>query len=159
MTDHDFSTTFTVDQSPETVFAAINNVRGWWSENIKGSTDTLGEEYDYGFRDIHRCKIKVTALVPGKRVAWRVLENYFNFTEDETEWTNTEIFFDISRNGDKTEVRFTHQGLVPDYECYDICRDGWGTYINGSLKSLIATGKGTPNEGEALTGSERALVR
>jgi hypothetical protein len=30
-------------------------------------------------------------------------------------------------------------------ECYDPCSNAWGTYINGSLRSLIATGKGQPN--------------
>jgi hypothetical protein len=158
MTDSNFTTTFTVDQAPEAAFAAINNVRGWWSEEIKGRTDRLGEDFDYHYRDIHRCKIKVTELIPGRKVAWRVLENYFSFTEDKTEWTGTQIIFDIAGKGDKTEVRFTHQGLVPDYECYDICSDGWGTYINGSLRSLIATGKGQPNVGQPMTESERALV-
>ena len=60
--------------------------------------------------------------------------------------------------GDETEVRFTHVGLVPDDQCYDACSDGWGTYINGSLKDLIVVGKGHPNVGEAITGSEQSLA-
>lgn len=159
MPDHSFTTAFTVDQSPETVFAAINNVRGWWSEDIDGRTDQAGKAYDYRYKDLHRCKIEVSELVPAKKVVWRVLENYFSFTEDETEWTATEIVFDISEKGAKTEIRFTHQGLVPAYECYDICADGWRTYINGSLRNLITTGKGDPNLGKPKTESERALAR
>ena len=95
--------------------------------------------------------MKITELVPGKKVVWRVLDNYFNFTKDKTEWTGTDIIFDISKKGDKTEVRFTHQGLVPEYECYDACSDGWGTYINSSLRDLIAKGKGQPNVGQPMT--------
>ena len=153
-----FTTTFTVDQAPQAAFAAITNVRGWWSEEISGPTDKAGEVFDYRYRDLHRCKIKVTELIPGKKVAWRVLENFFSFTEDKTEWTGTDMLFDIAEKDGKTEIRFTHQGLVPDYECYDVCSDGWSTYINGSLKSLIASGKGHPNLGEPMTDSERALV-
>ncbi|CAN7487107.1 SRPBCC domain-containing protein [Mesorhizobium amorphae] len=158
MTNRNFTTAFTVDQTPEAAFAAINNVRGWWSEEIQGRTDKSGEDFDYHYSDLHRCKIAVTELVAGKKVAWRVLDNYFSFTEDKTEWTGTEMIFDISGKDGKTEVRFTHQGLVPDYECYDACSDGWRTYINGSLRSLIATGKGHPNVGDPMTDSERTLV-
>ena len=155
--DRDFTIRFTVDQTPEEVFAAINNVRGWWSDSIEGDTDRLGAEFYYHFKDIHRCRIKIVELVPDQKVVWHVLENYFNFTQDKTEWTDTRIRFEISRAGDKTELIFTHIGLVPLYECYEVCSDGWSTYINGSLRSLITTGKGQPNVGEAITDSEQAL--
>jgi hypothetical protein len=158
MKDHNFTIAFTVNQTPEAAFAAINNVRGLWSEDIEGRTDKLGSEFNYHFRDIHRCTMKITELIPGKKVVWRVLDNYFNFTKDTTEWTGTDIIFDVSKRGDKTEVRFTHQGLVPEYECYDACSDGWSTYIKGSLRDLIRKGKGQPNVGEPMTDHERELA-
>lgn len=45
----------------------------------------------------------------------------------------------------RTEVRFTHEGLVPEVECYDVCWVAWGGYVTGSLHDLITTGKGQPN--------------
>ena len=147
--DYNFFTTFTVDQTPEEAFEAINNVRGWWSEEIEGRTDELGE-FNYHYQDIHRCTLKITELVPGKKVVWRVVDNYFNFIQDKSEWKDTDIVFEIAQKGDKTEVRFTHVGLVPAYECYGVCSDAWGTYINGSLRNLITTGKGQPNQNEQI---------
>ena len=44
-----FSSVFTVDRSPEVVFAALNNVRGWWSANIEGETDKLGDEFTHRY--------------------------------------------------------------------------------------------------------------
>src|ERR1035441_4083172 len=51
--DPNFTTTISVDQSPEEAFAAINNVRGWWGENIEGSTANLGDEWTYRYKDMH----------------------------------------------------------------------------------------------------------
>jgi hypothetical protein len=148
MSNRGVTTSFTVDKTPEEAFKAIKNIRGWWSEEIEGPTDKVGDAFDYHYKDVHRCTMKMTEAVSGKRVAWFVTDNHFSFTEDKTEWKGTQIVFDIARKGDKTEVRFTHLGLVPEYECFEMCSTSWGSYINGSLKSLIATGKGHPNQKE-----------
>jgi hypothetical protein len=141
----DFTTTILVDQNSKQAFDAINNVRGWWSEEIEGSTDKLNEEFTYHFEDIHRCRIKLIEFVPAKKVVWLVMDNYFKFTKDKTEWTGTKIIFEISSKDQKTEIRFTHQGLVPEYECYEICQNAWTQYIQQSLYNLITKGKGQPN--------------
>jgi hypothetical protein len=158
MTTPDFTTTILVDQTPKQVFDAINNVRGWWSEEIEGSTNKLNDEFKYHYEDVHRCKMKITELVPGKKVIWLVLDNYFKFTKDKSEWTGTKIIFEIAEKDDKTQMRFTHQGLVPEYECYDICRNSWTNYIQNSLRNLISTGKGQPNsKGNPRTEDEKRL--
>lgn len=157
MTHDNYTTSFVVPQTPEAVFEAVNDVRGWWSEDVTGDTDRAGSTFHYRFRDIHRAEIRITDLVPGKRVAWHVVRNHFNFTEDKSEWTGTDIVFDIEPVDGGTRLRFTHIGLVPDYECFEVCSNGWGTYIAGSLKALITTGTGNPNKGEPLNESEEAL--
>ena len=85
-------------------------------------------------------------MIPGKKVVWLVLDNYLNFTKDKREWKGTKIVFDISQNGNQTLLRFSHEGLVPAYECFDICANAWTKYIQQSLYSLITTGKGLPNK-------------
>jgi hypothetical protein len=73
------------------------------------------------------------------------MDNYFDFVKDLSEWKGTRMIFEIGKKDAQTEIRFTHQGLVPDYECYDVCHKAWSYYINSSLLSLISTGKGGPN--------------
>jgi hypothetical protein len=148
MSDQDFSATITVDQTPEEAIVAIKNVRGWWSEQIEGSADKVGDEFTYRYKDVHSCKMKLIEINPQKRVAWLVVDNYFNFTKDKSEWKGTKIVFDVSRKDNVTEIRFTHEGLVPEYECFSICSKAWGSYINGSLRKLTRTGKGQPNPKE-----------
>jgi Activator of Hsp90 ATPase homolog 1-like protein len=139
-----YTTTITVDQTPEEAFAAINNVRGWWTGDpgVEGSTDKLGDEFTYRYEDVHYSKQKITELVPGKKVVWLISDARLNFAKDKTEWKGTKITFEISKKGNQTEIRFTHVGLVPQFECFDSCSDAWGSYINGSLRKLITTGKG-----------------
>ena len=148
MKTQDYTTTFLVDQSPQEVFAAINNVRGWWSGEIDGDTDKPGAEFTYRYQDMHRSRQRITEFVPGKKVVWRVLDSYLAFVDDKEEWNDTEISFEISKQGTKTEVRFSHHGLVPQGECYEMCSTAWGSYINGSLKNLITGGEGRPNPKE-----------
>jgi hypothetical protein len=136
-----FTTTISVDQNPEETFAAINDVRGWWSGEIEGNTNKLGAEFTYRYKDVHRSQQKITEFVPGKRVVWQVLDSQLSFVKDQSEWTGTEIVFEISEKSGKTEVRFTHADLVPEYECFDSCSNAWGTLVNDNLRMLIATGE------------------
>ena len=148
MNTNDFNTTIWVDRPPKEVFDAINNVRGWWSGEIEGGTEKLNDEFLYHYKDVHICKMKLVEVVPNKRVVWLVLENYFNFIKDQSEWKGTKIIFEINEIDGKTQLHFTHQGLVPQYECYNVCEDAWSKYIRQSLRDLIATGKGQPNPKE-----------
>jgi len=145
MDTQSFTTSFTVDQSPAQIFAAITDVRGWWSGEIVGRTDKLGEEFTYRYQDLHRSRQKITELVPGKKVVWRVLDSEINFVKDKTEWNGTEIVFEIGTKNGQSELRFTHVGLAPRIQCYGKCAGAWGFYINESLRNLITSGKGEPN--------------
>lgn len=146
MNSQNFTATFTVDQTPDQAFAAINNVRGWWSGDITGSTDKLGAEFTYRYKDVHYSKHKITEFIPGRKIVWLVLDSHLSFVEDKTEWNGTTITFEISEKGGQTEVRFTHLGLVPDIECFNGCSNAWNSCINSSLRNLITTGKGQPNQ-------------
>ncbi len=138
--------TFAVDQTPEQAFAAINNVRGWWSGDIQGDTDRLGSEFTYRNKDIHRSTQRITELTPSRRVVWQVLDSDLTFLKQRDEWNGTKIVFEVAKKNGKTEVKFTHEGLVPDHECFDVCSNAWGFYISDSLRKLIATGAGQPNK-------------
>jgi hypothetical protein len=145
MTIQSYTTSYSVDQSSAEVFSAINDVRGWWSGEIEGDTDSLGEEFTYRYEDIHYSKQKITEFVPNEKIVWHIVDSYLKFVDDQSEWNDTEVIFDVSTSGDQTVVTFTHQGLVPAFECFDACSNAWGFYINESLRNLIVTGKGDPN--------------
>lgn len=146
MTDESFTIAFTVPQTPAQAFAAIQNVRGWWSEGVEGDTARLGDEFAYRFKDLHRSRHALTEVIPGEKMVWRVLDAELTFVNDRDEWRGTEMVFDIARKDDQTEVRFTHRGLRPAFECYGACSGAWGRYVGKSLKALIETGRGAPDK-------------
>ncbi|MFY9716720.1 MAG: SRPBCC domain-containing protein [Thermoplasmata archaeon] len=143
-----FSVAYTVSQTPEVVFSAVNDVRGWWTgePGVKGATDKLGAEWTYRFKDLHYTKQRIIEFVPGKKVVWLVLDSKLSFVKDQTEWNGSKITFEIAKRGDKTELRFTHVGLVPEVECYGDCSSAWGYYVKGPLRALISK-KGKPPAG------------
>ena len=158
METSDFTSVLLVDQTPDQAFNAITNVRGWWSEEIEGNAEKLNDEFTYHYEDVHYCQIKLIEVIPNQKVVWFVKYNYFKFTKDRSEWTGTKMSFEISEKDNKTEIRVTHHGLVPEFECYDICSNAWTQYIQQSLKNLITTGKGQPNAtGKPTTDDEKRL--
>lgn len=142
MTTSDFTTTLWVDQTAKEVFTAINNVAGWWQGEIEGSTKELNDEFTYQMEGFHFSKQKIVELIPFQKVVWLVTESKLTFTKDQSEWTGTKICFEISESNNKTEIRFTHIGLAPKFECYGGCSGAWTDLIHKSLFSLITTGKG-----------------
>ena len=143
MAASNYTTTILVDNPAKEVFDAINNVSGWWQGEIEGNTHQLNDEFTYQMEDIHFSKQRLVEVVPNEKVVWLVTDSKLSFTKDKSEWTGTKIIFEISETNNKTQIRFTHLGLVPEIECFTDCSNGWGQLVQKSLYSLITTGKGT----------------
>lgn len=144
MVTKDFTMTIIFDQSAKEVFNAINNVSGWWNDKARGNSKELDDEFETRFGDVHYSKQKLVEVVPDKKVVWLVTDSKLNFLNNKKEWTGTKIIFNISREANKTLLRFTHTGLKPEIECYDACSIAWGQYLQYSLACLITKGKGQP---------------
>lgn len=144
MPDNSLTIEIVVPNTPEQVFAAVTNVRGWWSEDVDGETTDVGDEFTFTDHVEHWCRFRLTEVTPARRVVWQVLDSRLDFVENRTEWTGTQVIFEITGTSDGTRLQFTHDGLRPTVECYKECSRGWDFYINQSLKSLITAGAGQP---------------
>ena len=156
MKKQNYNVSITVNATAQEAFKSINNVTKWWTENLEGSSQKLNDEFTVQFGDVHYSKQKLVEVVPGKKVVWLVTDSKLNFLKDKQEWTNTKISFELSKLDDRTQIHFTHMGLVPEIECFDACSNAWSQYIQGSLLNLITTGKGQPNPIEEIVNEAAA---
>lgn len=74
-----------------------------------------------------------------------MLDASLTFVKNKDEWKGSDIIFEIAKKDDKTDLRFTHKGLMWEFECYDACSNAWNMLVNGNLRNLIITGKNQPS--------------
>jgi uncharacterized protein YndB with AHSA1/START domain len=124
--------------SPAEVYPALTTVEGlagWWTDDTRGDSEVGGVlqfRFPPGGFDM-----EVTELVPGKRVAWRVVDG-------PEEWVGTTVTWDLKQEDEYTIVLFAHQGWREPVEFMYHCSTKWGTFLM-SLKALVETGKGAPS--------------
>jgi uncharacterized protein YndB with AHSA1/START domain len=139
-----FKATIEVSKSPQDVFKSItNDVAKWWGgKDLEGSSKQLNDEFIISHPGAHYSKQKLVDIVPDERVVWLVTDStLYWLKKDQHEWTNSKMIFEITAKGDKTILHFTHEGLVPEKECYAMCEQGWNTVIKDYLFNFITTDK------------------
>jgi hypothetical protein len=142
MKNKNYMATIEVASSPQDVFNHINDVTKWWSKDFEGSSTKLNDEFVICHPDRHYSKQKLIEVIPDKKVVWLVTESKLNWLEkNKYEWTNTKMIFEITTKGDKTLLHFTHEGLVPEKECYAMCEQGWNMVIKERLYNFMTNTK------------------
>ena len=146
MEKQNYTAIIEVKATAEKAFKSINNVSEWWSENLEGWSHKLNDVFTIHFSENNFVTHKIVDFVAGKKVVWQVTDCYLEWLADKKEWQNTKMSFEISTKDNSTQINFTHIGLVPEVECYDMCVKGWDQYVKGSLFKLITEGNGEPQK-------------
>jgi hypothetical protein len=89
-------------------------------------------------------KVKIAEIIPDKKVVWDVIDSYQGWHNDHTEWVGTKIVWEVFPQKDGTEVKMTHVGLVPEFECFDTCSQGWDYLMLKSLSKFLTENAGLP---------------
>ncbi|HEV8283172.1 MAG TPA: SRPBCC domain-containing protein [Chitinophagaceae bacterium] len=144
MEKKNFTATIELAKSSQDVFKAItDDVAKWWGgKDLEGNSTRLNDEFVIHHRGAHYSKQKLVEVIPDKKVVWLVTESELSWLEkDKHEWTDTKMIFEITTKGDKTLLHFTHEGLVPEKECYAMCEQGWNMVIKEWLFNFMTNGK------------------
>ena len=134
--------------SVDQVYKALSTREGgfaWRTTNTQGDGNKVGGVLKFTFSsggaEIGGFDMKVLELQPAKRVLWEVIAR-------PTEWIGTKVSFDLKQSCEHAIVLFKHQGWKEPVEFMHHCSTKWAMYLM-SLKSLIETGKGSPNPRDA----------
>ncbi|PWT73469.1 MAG: ATPase [Bacteroidetes bacterium] len=143
MKQQDYTATIEVNGDTKEAFQKISKVDEWWAKTFKGKALQKGDHFRVEFGDT-TVDFDIKEAVPDKKIIWHVSDCYLPFLNDKTEWTGTEVVWEISPKNRHTEIKMTHVGLSPDAECFEVCQQGWNKHIKSSLVNLINENKGMP---------------
>ncbi len=147
MPEQGYSTEMLVSAKPEFVYNAITKeIDKWWTE-LSNKALQVGEQLTVKFGKTTSWVMTVSEASPNQSLAWKVIEANHDLESISTkdEWKGTSIKWKIEKNGSGSKITFTHEGLIPALECYEICEGGWGYFLE-SLKNYLETGKGNPHK-------------
>src|SRR5215467_4494923 len=144
MKQDNYHASITTGMRAAEAFKNINNVSAWWTKSLEGSSEKLNDVFTVRWGETF-VTFRIDEVVPGKKVVWFVTDCNIQGLNDKKEWKGTKIDWDISQKNGSTQIDFTHVGLVPGIECYDMCEKGWTFFITESLAKLIDEGKGRPD--------------
>ncbi|HET9850554.1 MAG TPA: SRPBCC domain-containing protein [Candidatus Saccharimonadales bacterium] len=144
MSSDSYSQIIKTSAVPSVVIDRISQVSEWWGRNFEGEATEVGNEFTVRFQNGDMYKIKVAEIVPNRKVVWNVITAHQTWVKDPAEWVGTKIIWEVKEVPGGTEVHFTHEGLVPQLECFDQCAQGWAYLMNPSFMELLNTGKGRP---------------
>ena len=145
MSNQDYNAVITVNKTAKEALNSINKVKDWWIANTEGSAQNLNDVFTIHFSGDSFVTFKVVEFEAGKKAVWLVTDCYLPWFKDKAEWTNTKTNWELTEQNGTTQISFTHVGLTPEVECYDMCVKGWDFYVKTSLLKLINEGKGQPD--------------
>lgn len=145
MKDKNYHRAIMVSARADKAMKKISEVNHWWKRDFSGSAEKLNDKFTIPFGELNGeisfVDFIISELIPDKKVVWSVTDCYLPWLKDKKEWNNTEVVFELSAENGKTKIDVTHIGLIPEFECYEVCEKGWDGHIINGLEKLINEGK------------------
>ncbi len=137
-----YTATIKTKATKEQVYEAIaEEMSDWWTL-MNGKFINVGDQAETNFgASPTRWKFEARALNKPQFIELYCCEaNHVHQGLSDgirEEWLGTKLVFEISEHDGITSIDFTHIGLEPQLECFDICKAGWDHYFSGSLKKYL----------------------
>jgi len=136
----DIYSDFPINVPAADVFSAVSTPAGldqWWTKRSKG-TPTPGAEYELWFGPEYDWRARVTACSAPQRFELEI-------TRAGADWLGTRVGFEITEQGDTSQVRFRHVGWPQSNEHYRVSCYCWPMYLR-ILRRHLERGETVPYE-------------
>ncbi len=136
----DYSTNILVRATAEQAFEALSiGIKSWWGSTEppavhQGTVFTVswGEPW-YRF--------KITAFEEPQRISWTCTDAnqiIAGLEGVQKEWVGTQLHWTIEEMpAGMIKVSLLHQGLVPEFICFDFCSTTWDSFVQDRLKAYL----------------------
>jgi hypothetical protein len=127
----------------EILKALTTEICSWWTEDFSGSAKRVKEEFTVRFGNTF--KTFVVVELSSTTVSWKCMDSYIDMPDlnKKDEWIGTTIHWAIGSDGHQNCLELFHEGLTPEIECFDVCRQGWISFL-ASLRNWLETKEGSP---------------
>lgn len=135
-----YTTALEINRSNQAVFAAISKELGaWWghqdnlANQIRASFKVSWGEPWYQFRVIN--------YVEHLAMTWECIDanQIIKGLDDvQKEWVGTKVHWKLEPlESKKTRLIFKHEGLVPDFICFQVCSTAWSDFLHQHLVAYL----------------------
>ncbi|MCC8424068.1 SRPBCC domain-containing protein [Mucilaginibacter sp. UR6-11] len=105
-----YSVEITLAKTSNDVFNHLTDLKKWWPEEFDGESIKLNSDFILTMGDSHYSKNKVTEFVPDRKLVWLVTESIRK--SDNFDWSGTKMIFELTPQGNHTQLKFTYDGVV-----------------------------------------------
>jgi len=136
-----YTTQLEIPNSRHAVFMAISRELGnWW-----GQQDKLIDEKNLVFKVSWGepwYQFKVLDYKENELMIWECIDaNQLipGLSGVEKEWVGTRIHWKLKEmSSNTTLLEFKHQGLIPEFLCFDFCSNSWEHFLKDRLVAYLA---------------------
>lgn len=140
---HGYSTSVVIAADAKSVFKALtSSIDSWWGA-VDKPLEQENDEFTVSWGEPWY-RFRVFDYQPNEKVSWECIDaNQIigDMQGVEKEWVGTKVYWKIiPKSSDEVELTLFHEGLVPEFLCFDVCSRTWNSYINTHLKNFLERG-------------------
>jgi len=123
--------------------AAPGGTNGWWTTD-GDVVKAPGQLLRLNWSATDHIVFRIDRADRPSLMRWTCVAQHDRNLPRPDEWVGTTLTFSLGASDRTADLRFTHHGLVPALDCFDMCEGGWNFFLRRSLKQLVEVGRGLP---------------